>query len=85
MVGSGLLAHSIVAVVGGADKVTWITLAIGVNPILFGPPMAQAADFWGRKWFIVGGMLAGAVGCIIVSRADSIGMVIAGQSIAGFN
>jgi MFS family permease len=85
IVGSGLLAHSIVAAVGGNDKVNWITLVPGINQILFGPTLAQLADFWGRKWFVVGGMLAGAVGCIVVSRADSIAVVLVGQGIAGFN
>ncbi|KEF60194.1 uncharacterized protein A1O9_05044 [Exophiala aquamarina CBS 119918] len=27
----------IVAVAGGGDKVTWITLVLGINPIIFGP------------------------------------------------
>lgn len=85
MVGSGFLAHQIVAVVGGSDKVNWITLALGINPIAFGPILAQAADLWGRKWPIVGGMLAGLAGSLIVARADSIGVVILGQAIAGFN
>lgn len=85
VVGSGFLAHQIVAAVGGSDKVNWITLALGINPIAFGPILAQAADLWGRKWPIVGGMLAGFAGCLIVARANSIGVVILGQAIAGFN
>jgi MFS family permease len=84
-VGSGFLARFIVASVGGADKVAWLTIVVTVHPILLGPPVAQAADLWGRKWFVVGAMMAGTVGCIIVSRSTSIGMAIAGQAIAGIN
>jgi len=85
IVGSGLLARSIAAAIGGSDKVAWLTIVVTFHPILLGPPVAQAADLWGRKWFIVAAMLAGTVGCLIVSRANTIGVAIAGQAIAGFN
>lgn len=85
IVGSGLLARSIVATVGGSDKIAWLTIVITFHPILLGPPIAQAADLWGRKWIVVIAMAAGTIGCIIVSRSNSIGMAIAGQAIAGFN
>lgn len=85
IVGSGLLARSIVAVVGGGDKVAWLTIVITIHPILLGPPVAQAADLWGRKWLVVAALMSGTIGCIIVSRSNSIGMAITGQAIAGFN
>ena len=85
MVGTGFLAHSIVAAIGGADKVAWLTIVVTIHPILLGPPVAQAADLWGRKWLVVAALMAGTIGCIIVSRSNSIGMAIAGQAIAGFN
>ena len=44
----------------------------------------MAADYWGRKWLVTAGMVAGFVGTIIASRSTSIGMLIVGQSIAGF-
>ena len=83
LVGSGLLAPSIAAALGGASQSTWLTLALIIVPITIGPSVAQAADLWGRKWLIVVGMVLGCVGCIIVSRANSIGMAMAGQAIAG--
>lgn len=83
LIGSGFLAQNIVAVVGGADKVGWITLVIGFFSTALGPPAAQFADYWGRKWFLVGGMLSGFAGCLLVGRANSWGMVIAGQCVSG--
>lgn len=43
--------------------------------------MRQAANYWGRKWFVVILTDSGTVGCLIASRANSFGLVIAGQSI----
>ena len=83
IVGSGFLARSIVSVVGGSDKTVWITSVLTFQQLILGPPVAQAADFFGRKWFVVCAGLLGTIGCIIVSRSDSIGQVIAGQTIAG--
>lgn len=81
--GSGLLSQSIVAAVGGSALVTWLTLVIVIYIIILGPSTAQAADLFGRKWFVVGGTAAGVVGCIITSRSTSIDMAITGQAIAG--
>lgn len=85
IVGSGLLGSAMVEVVGGADKVTWITMIVSLNIILLGPPISQAADLWGRKWFVVVALGAGVVGTIIVSRAQSIGVLLLGQAIAGYS
>lgn len=45
--------------------------------------MAQAADFWGRKWFLVVLTALGVVGAIIVSRAQSIGILLFGFTVLG--
>jgi hypothetical protein len=44
--------------------------------------VSQAADYWGRKWFVVGFTASGCIGCVVASRAQSFSMVIGGQSIA---
>ncbi|KAF7547299.1 hypothetical protein G7046_g9045 [Stylonectria norvegica] len=84
LIGSGVLAHSMVAVVGGADKVVWVQGVIAFHPIILGPVVGRAADFWGRKWFMVGSLIMGVIGCIITSRATNFGQAIAGQVISGF-
>lgn len=83
LTGSGLLAQSTAAALNNPSESTWLTLSLIITPITVGPSIAQAADLWGRKWLVVAGTGLGFAGCLIVSRADSIGMAIAGQAIAG--
>ncbi|KAL0932703.1 siderophore iron transporter [Colletotrichum truncatum] len=51
--------------------------------VVLGPIFSQAADYWGRKWFIVIPTLFGAIGCVIVSRAMDINTCIAGFCVMG--
>lgn len=46
------------------------------------PPVAQAADYWGRKPFLMVSVIPALIGSIILSRATSIGMAIAGNVLA---
>ena len=85
IVGAGFLANKVTAVVGGANKGTWLASIMGIAAASLGPPVSQAADYWGRKWFVVGLSAGSCVGCIIVSRADTIGVVIAGQAIGALS
>lgn len=81
LAGNGLLASNITAVTGGADKSTWLVSCMAISAAGLGPPVSQAADYWGRKWFVVVFTLAGFVGCLISSRATSFGMLMGGQTI----
>src|ERR1700722_12047452 len=85
VVGSGALARDITAVVGGASDTIWPASTIAILTVVLSPPVSQAADYWGRKWFLVGLTACGCVGSIIVSRATSIGMAIAGFTIGGIS
>ena len=58
-------------------------LVLAIQPLVLGPVCSRAADIYGRKWLVITGAAAGTIGAIIVSRATSVGMAIAGQSIAG--
>ncbi len=80
--GNALLSTSITAVTGGADQEIWLVSTLAISAAALGAPVSQAADFWGRKWFVVGFTGAGCVGCLIASRAHSFGVVVGGQSIA---
>jgi MFS family permease len=51
--------------------------------VVLGPPVSQASDYWGRKWFLVAGSIFGAVGALILARADTMGQAIGGQVISG--
>ena len=85
LVGSGFLASSISERFGAPTEGVWFSSALNILTVALGPPVSQAADFWGRKWFVVVLAGAGFVGAVIVSRAHSIGMVIAGFTIIGLS
>jgi MFS family permease len=80
--GNGLLSSAITSVTGGADQAIWLVSTLAISAAALGVPVSQAADYWGRKWFVVGFTACGAVGCLIASRAQSFAVVLAGQSIA---
>lgn len=72
-------SRSIAAAIGGSDKIVWLSQAIVIVTVVLGPPASQAADYWGRKWFLVVGSGVGLVGALILSRANTMGQAIAGQ------
>jgi len=78
-------AQDIEAVLGEKTKGVWITSVVTIFTVVLSPPISQAADYWGRKWFLTILTLLGAVGCIITARANSMNMVIAGQCVAGIS
>lgn len=53
--------------------------------VVLGPIVSQASDYWGRKWFLIILTLIGAAGAIIVSRANTMNMVIAGFAVIGID
>jgi MFS family permease len=75
-------ARNIAASVGGSSESIWLSQVSAITITLLGPIIAQAADYWGRKWFVVLTTLLGFVGCIVVSRANSMGEAIVGQVLA---
>ncbi|KEF60624.1 uncharacterized protein A1O9_02185 [Exophiala aquamarina CBS 119918] len=85
LVGAGAYARDIAAVVGGSTQTVWLSQVLVIGTTSLSPVVAQAADYWGRKWFLVPLTALGVPGAIIVSRANTIGMVIAGLSITGLS
>ena len=85
IVGSGALARDIATVVGGASDTIWPSSILAILTVVLSPPVSQAADYWGRKWFLVGLTACGCIGSIIVARADSVGMAITGFTIGGIS
>jgi MFS family permease len=45
--------------------------------------VSQAADYWGRKWFLVGLTMFGGFGCLIIALSKSMEMTIAGFAVMG--
>lgn len=68
---------------GDTSKAVWFSTSITIANITLNPPISQAADFWGRKWFVVIPNAIAIPGCIIISRANNIGTAIAGFCIMG--
>ncbi|OCT50237.1 siderophore iron transporter [Cladophialophora carrionii] len=83
LVGAGAFARDIAVTVGGSDQTVWLAQVIAILTTCLGPIISQAADYWGRKWFLTISTGLGAVGCLVVSRATSMPMAIAGQVIVG--
>ena len=46
--------------------------AITIVFVVAAPPISQAADYWGRRWLLIGLCLIAFVGAIITSRATSV-------------
>ncbi|KAI6780835.1 siderophore iron transporter [Emericellopsis cladophorae] len=65
------------------ERVSWFSATITILTVVLGPPISQATDYWGRKWFLVVLTLAGGVGSVIVATATSMNMCIAGFCVIG--
>ncbi|KAK5948536.1 hypothetical protein OHC33_010432 [Knufia fluminis] len=83
--GVGVLSGTITGVVGGGNRSTWLTASIAICAGILSPPISQAADLWGRKWLLIGFSVCGGVGCLIASRANNFGVLIAGQVIGALS
>jgi MFS family permease len=70
-------------VLGDSSKGIWLSSSITILTVVLSPPVCQAADYWGRRWFLIILTLCGTAGSIIVARASSMNLAIAGQIICG--
>jgi MFS family permease len=80
LTGIGVMAQTITSQIGGESSEQWLAETVAIVAGTLSPPVSQAADLWGRKWFVVGFTICGAVGCLILSRANNFGQLIGGQS-----
>jgi len=78
-------AQDIAKVVGGSSDSIWLTSAIAIFTVVLSPPVSQAADYWGRRWFLVILTFCGVIGSIVVARATTMNMAIAGQCVSGLS
>ncbi|KEF62020.1 uncharacterized protein A1O9_03592 [Exophiala aquamarina CBS 119918] len=85
LVTAGAFGQVLTAVVGGTDKSNWIVGAISLPMAVLSAPVAQAADYWGRRWLLIVLTSMGFVGSLITSRCESIGVAILGQSFIGLS
>ncbi|CAM1506340.1 Fc.00g059810.m01.CDS01 [Cosmosporella sp. VM-42] len=85
LVGAGAQGQTIAGHFGKSGDSIWFSAAITIFTVVLGPIVSQAADYWGRKWFLVGLTFCGAIGSVIVSRATTINMAIAGFCVIGLS
>ncbi|KAK0717444.1 major facilitator superfamily domain-containing protein [Lasiosphaeria miniovina] len=83
LVGAGAQGQVIAGHFGGTAQTVWFSAPITIMTVVLGPIVAQAADYWGRKWFLVSLTLVGAVGTVVVARASSMNMAIGGFCVIG--
>lgn len=79
LVASGAYRIQLTATVGGSGASIWVLQCLVIIGTVTAPMTAQFADIWGRKWLVVCLSALNCVGVLIVSRANSMTMVIAGQ------
>lgn len=77
--------QTIAAHFNDTNNVVWFSAPITILTVVLGPPVSQAADYWGRKWFLVILTFSGVIGAIVVARASSLTMAIAGFTILGIS
>ena len=77
--------QNIIAAIGGSSESVWLTSTIAILTVVLSPIVSQAADYWGRRWFLILLTQCGVIGSIVVARANSIGMAIAGFTVTGIS
>lgn len=83
VVGSGALGRYMAASLGSPTLSAWFSSSITILTLATILPVSQAADYWGRKNFIIGSTAIGLVGAIMVSRSQNIATAIAGIVLVG--
>lgn len=83
LVASGAYRFQLTATVGGAGASIWVLQCLVILGTMTAPMTAQFADIWGRKWLVVSLSTLNCLGVVIVSRANSMAMVITGQVLSG--
>lgn len=79
------LANTIALTLGSSQYSVWIASSIAIGTAVLSPIFSQAADYWGRRWFLVISTLLGGVGSIVVARATSMPMAVAGFTITALS
>lgn len=83
VVGAGSLGRYMATSLGSPTLSAWFSSSITILTLATILPVSQAADYWGRKNFILGATTLGLVGAIMVSRAQNIATAIAGMVLVG--
>jgi MFS family permease len=77
--------RNISTLLGDSGNAVWLSQSVAVCTAVLAPVFSRGSDLFGRKYFVVLGCAAGFVGDLIVSRATSMNMAIAGAAISGIS
>lgn len=77
--------QNIAAVLNNSTDSVWLTSTIAILTVVLSPIVSQAADYWGRKFFLIILTSCGIIGSIIIARADSMTMAISGFAVTGLS
>ncbi|KEF60632.1 uncharacterized protein A1O9_02193 [Exophiala aquamarina CBS 119918] len=80
---AGAYGRDIGIELGGESQSTWLVQIVTIIIAVLSPPISEAADLWGRKWFLVTLTALGVVGCVITGAASSMAMALGGQVLSG--
>ncbi|KAI3572788.1 major facilitator superfamily domain-containing protein [Fusarium oxysporum f. sp. albedinis] len=83
IVATGAFARNMANVLGGRDKYIWIPQGLIICSTFTAAPIAQSSDFWGRRLPILICTALCIIGSIVISRASSMTMAIAGSLVVG--
>ncbi|KAH7180315.1 hypothetical protein DER46DRAFT_668414 [Fusarium sp. MPI-SDFR-AT-0072] len=83
IVATSAFSRNMANVLGGRDKYIWIPQGLIICSTFTAAPIAQSSDFWGRRLPILICTSLYIVGSIVISRASSMTMAIAGSSVVG--
>lgn len=74
IVAAGAYARDLAAAVGGSEQSTWLANSVAIMTVVLSPPISEAADLWGRKWFLSGLTFLGCVSGGVVLQAVVVGI-----------
>ncbi|VUC26373.1 unnamed protein product [Clonostachys rosea] len=83
IVATGAFSRNMANVLGGHDKYIWVPQGLIICVTFTAAPIAQSSDFWGRRMPILICTALCIVGSVLISRASSMTMAIAGSLIVG--
>ncbi|KAH9902349.1 fungal trichothecene efflux pump [Xylariomycetidae sp. FL2044] len=69
----------------GPGQVIWLSLVFTMMLAVGGTLVGQLSDIFGRRWFFIGGTLLGTVAAVICSQAQTVPVLIGGQTLIGLS
>ena len=79
----GTALPKIITDLGGFSKYTWVVTAYMITSTVTVPIVAKLSDMYGRKWFLVGGIIIFLAGSAICGTSQTMDQLIAYRAVQG--